>query len=330
MKALVTGATGFIGSHLVEMLGDRGWQVRALVRTTSDTVRLERLGAELARGDVRDRDSIAAALKGCDVVFHSAALVGEWGAPRDFFDINVTGMKNLIEAADETGVRRIIDVSTTDVHGFEDFKRDSEELPFRKSGTLYSDSKLEAEQLVWEAHVQKRISATTIRPAMVWGTRDPAFFTKIIDLLKRRRFIYIDGGRHIAGLTHVRNVCDAIIRAAETEDAVGKAFIITDGCETTHREIIEKLCDELGLKRPRFSISYSTAKALAAASESFFRRIGAKSTPMITKMGVACVGNDLSFDVSRAKKILGYAPKYKFPQSLPEFIEWYKSEHTGK
>jgi 2-alkyl-3-oxoalkanoate reductase len=329
MKALITGATGFIGSHLAELLCDRGWSVRALVRATSDTALLERLGVELARGDVRDMNSIAAAIEGREIIFHAAALVGEWGVPQDFFDINVKGMKNLIDAADATGVRRVIDVSTIGVHGLEDLKRETEDCPYRKSGFLYSDTKLEAEQLVWEAHAQGRIVATTIRPAMVWGPRDPAFLTKIIDLLERKKFIYFDGGRHIAGLAHVRNVCDAIIRAAETEAAVGKAFIVTDDCETTYRQIVEKLCDELGLKRPRFGISYSNAKRLAILSEGYYRRINSKKTPMITKMGAACVGKDISFDVSRAKKILGYIPKYRFPESLPEFLNWYRVERKS-
>jgi nucleoside-diphosphate-sugar epimerase len=327
MRALVTGATGFIGSHLAEVLKDKGWDVRALVRISSRTDFLKKIEVETAVGDVRDKETLKAALAGREVVFHAAAFVGEWGAAEDYYNTNVGGMKNLIDACDETGVRRLVDVSSVSVHGYEGFNRDTEESPYVASVTFYGDTKLEAEKLLWEAHAQGRIEATSIRPSMVWGPRDRAFLTKIILLLMRKRFVYIDSGRHIAGLAHVRNVCDALFRAAQTPSSAGKAFIITDDDETTYRDIVEKLCGELNLKKPRFSISYGTAKSLANLSEKYYRRIGAKEAPILTKTGVVCLGNDLSFDCSRAKALLGYAPRYFFPQSLPEYLDWFKSEY---
>ncbi|MFA6447931.1 MAG: NAD-dependent epimerase/dehydratase family protein [bacterium] len=328
MKALVTGATGFIGSHLAEVLADKGWEVRALVRETSDVGLLNRIGAELVVGDIRDKDSLKDALAGREIIFHCAALVGEWGEPVDFYNINVGGMKNLIDEAEKAGVKRVIDVSSTSVHGYEGFKRDTEESPYISFGILYSDTKQEAEKLLWEAHAQGRIEATSIRPAMVWGPRDQAFFAKFIKLLKKKQFVYIDGGRHIAGLTHVRNVCDAMFRSAQNPNSIGKAFIITDDNDITYRDVVEKLCDELGFKKPRLSISYSAAKFIAYWSEKYARRKQSEKAPILTRMGVSCIGNDLSFDITRAKTILGYAPRYSFPQSLPEYLEWLKSQNN--
>ncbi|HOO56607.1 MAG TPA: NAD-dependent epimerase/dehydratase family protein [bacterium] len=330
MKALVTGATGFIGSHMAEFLCDNGWDVRVLVRETSNLDFVDTLGVEKVFGDVRDAGALIKATEGVDVVFHTAAIVGEWGNPADFYDINIGGMKNLIDAMDKTGAARLVDVSSTSVHGYEGFDNDTEDLPYRKTGVLYSDTKMEAEKLVWEAHAQGRIKATTIRPCMVWGPRDRAYFTKMLNLIRANRFIYIDGGRHIAGLSHVRNVCDAMLISAGNDHAEGKAFIITDDCKTTMKEIIETLCDQLKLKHPRMSISSSTAKFLAGASESFFRAINSNKTPMVTKMGMGCIANDLSFDITRAKSILGYKPKYVFPQGMQQYVEWYKSAYPLK
>lgn len=327
MKALVTGPTGFIGSHLVETLLDGDWEVKALVRETSDTSVFDGLDLELARGDVRDADSLRKAVEGTEIIFHVAALVGEWGAPEDFYDINVKGMENIIEAAAAGGVTRFIDVSSTSVHGYEGFDNDTEELPYVKTGVLYSDTKLEAEKLVWQAHAEDRIQASTIRPCMVWGPRDRAYMTKIILMCKSRMFSYIDGGNHPAGLAHVRNVCDVIVRAAGNEEAAGKAFIATDDCDTTVRRVVETLCDELGLKKPFLSIPYGAAKTLGGISENIYRMMGAKKAPPFTRMGVACVGNPLSFDVSRAKKVLGYEPRYRFPQGLHDYLDWFKKEY---
>jgi len=278
-------------------------------------------------GDVRDPDSLKKAMEGVEVVFHAAALVGEWGKPKDFYDINVTGMKNAIDAAEEAGAGRFIDVSSTSVHGYEGFNRESEDLPYRTTGILYSDTKMEAEKLVWAAHAEGRISASTIRPCMVWGPRDPAFMPKIIFACHNRMFAYVNGGRHLAGLAHVRNVCDVLRLAAEKEEAQGKAFIVTDDCDTTVRGMVETLCDELGIKKPRLNMPYPVAKWVGAASEGLFRLFGSEKAPMLTKMGVAVIGNNLSFDVSRAKKVLGYDPQYRFPQGLGNFLDWFKSTY---
>lgn len=327
MKALITGATGFIGSHLVEVLTDNNWDVRVLIRETSDTRYLEGRNVDRSLGDVRDADSLKAAMKGVDTIFHAAAMVGEWGDPKDFYEINVQGMRNVLDAAQAAGVSRLVDISSTSVHGFEGFNHDTEQLPYRKSNVLYSDTKMEAEQMVWEAHAEGRIRASTIRPCMVWGPRDKAFMTKIIFACRRRMFTYVNGGNHIIGLAHVKNVCDAIHLAAMKEDAVGKAFIITDGCTTTVRQMVEKLCDELKIKRPKMSVPYATAKALGGASENIFRKFDSKKSPLLTRMGVGILGNPLSFDISRARDVLGYEPKYIFPMGLQTYLDWFKAEY---
>jgi len=327
MKALITGATGFIGSHLIEVLTDNNWDVRVLVRAESNLRNLASRSLERVTGDVRDPDSTSRAVKGVDVIFHAAALVGEWGDPKDYFDINVTGMKNMIDSAAAAGVPRFIDVSSTAVHGDEGFSNSTEDNPYVKTGILYNDTKLEAEKLVWQAHAEGRIRASTVRPCMVWGPRDRAFMPKIILACRSRMFVYINGGNHVAGLAHVRNVCDAIHRCAMSEEAVGKAFIITDGCDTTVRGMVETLCAELGLKKPRFSIPYSFAKAAGGFSENVYRRMHSKKAPLLTKMGVACIGNNFSFDITRARTVLGYEPRYRFPHSLQPFLDWFKAEY---
>ncbi len=329
MKALVTGSTGFIGSHIVEALLEKDIEVKVLVRRETGLGVVGGLDVEKVLGDVRDADSVAKAIRGCDAIFHAAALVGEWGSPKDFYEINVQGMRNMIAGAAASGVSRIIDISSTSVHGYEGFDHDTEELPYKKTGVLYSDTKLEAERLVWEAHAEGKICASTVRPAMVWGPRDRAFLTKIINSIKKHVFAYIDNGTHIVGLAHARNVCDIAIRALMTEAAAGKAFIATDDCDTTMRAVVEKICEEMSLPKPRMSVPYSVAKNIAAISESTYRRFNAKSAPLMTRMGVGCIGNSLSFDVTRAKTVLGYKPLYKFPQGLREYIDWYNLEYPA-
>ena len=327
MKALVTGATGFIGSFLVEELLARNYEVRAMVRDTSSLANLPNAAAaERVKGDVRDPDSLRRAVRGADIIFHCAALVGEWGAPRDYQAINVTGMENMINAAEDAGVARFIDVSSVAVHGNEGHDRSTEGAPVRKTGVLYNDSKVDAERLVWHAHEQGRIRATTIRPVMVWGPRDRVYFPKMIHALRRRMFVYMGSPDNIAGLAHVRNVVDVIVRAAETRTAQGEAFIAADGCDTSVRDIVETLCRQLDLPRPLMTVPYGLARAMGAASEALGHAVNKKSAPLMTKMGVELMGNSLSFSIDKARHVLGYDPQYRFPDHLPEFLDWYHRE----
>jgi nucleoside-diphosphate-sugar epimerase len=328
MKALVTGATGFIGSHLVDVLLERNCEVRAMARTTSARCTLAR-GAQTVIGDVRDPGSLTKAAQGVDIVFHCAAHVGEWGAPGDYYDINVTGMKNMIDAAAAAGVARFMDVSSVAVHSNHNHDHSTEDALIRKSGVLYNDSKVDAEKLVWAAHEQGRIRATTIRPVMVWGPRDRIYFPKMIHALRKRVFAYMGSPDSIAGLAHVRNVVDIIVRAAENEDAVGQAFIAADGCETTVRDIVEALCAELNLPRPLMTLPYGLARTLGAASETLGHAFHVKKAPLLTKMGVELMGNNLSFSIEKAKRVLGFEPQHRFPESLPGFLEWYQNEYKA-
>lgn len=327
MKALVTGATGFIGSHLADRLASDRWDVRCLVRKTSRTDPLKRLGVELAEGDVRDAESLRAAARGREVMFHVAALVGEWGKPKDFFDINVQGMRNALEAASAAGVERFVDVSSTSVHGFEGFNRSTEAEPYRRSGVLYADTKRMAEEILWEYHRAERVRATTIRPCMVWGPRDPAYMTKIIPLLQKKKAAIVGDGRQNAGLAHARNVVDALVRAATMEAAAGEAFIVTDDCGTTVRQMIDALAEKIGEPAPKISIPFPVAKIFGNVSETIYRALGASKPPMVTRMGVGCIGNNLSFDISKIKKVLGYKPLLQFPDGLDEYIAWYRETH---
>lgn len=326
MKALVTGATGLIGSHLVETLIARGCEVRALVRGRSVAAFLNAPGVEQVEGELRDADSIVRAAAGVDVVFHVAALVGEWGAARDFHEVNVRGTENVIAACEKAGVARLVAVSSSSVHGYRDFNGDNEDAPMKKDGILYSDSKVDAEKMVWAAHEAGRVRAATVRPVMVWGPRDRAFFTKVLRALKSRMFAYVGGGRRIIGLAHVRNVCDVLYRAATMDAAVGQAFLVTDGCKTTMRDIVETLCREFNLPGPLLNLPIPAARAIGAAAEYTARSLSAKKAPLMTRMGMGIMSINMNFDISKSKNVLGYAPEYRFPDALPEYAAWAREQ----
>ena len=169
--ALVTGASGFLGSSLVAALCAHGVRVRALVRPTSKLRRLSGLGAEIVRGDVCDLASLREAARGQQIVFHAAAKVPDWGPRREFFRVNLQGTRNVVAACQDASVGRLVHVSSMTVLGLP--RRGAavdEQSPYDPSPhDAYTASKIQAERLVLEANGQRGLSTVAIRPGAIWG-----------------------------------------------------------------------------------------------------------------------------------------------------------------
>ena len=248
---LVTGASGFLGSHLAEALVARGERVRALVRPTSQIAHLQSLGVELAYGDLTDEHSLRRALEGIERVYHCAALVADWGASwAAFRAANVTGLRSLLDAASAVGVRRFVHVSTSDVYGYPDHPVD-ETAPYRLRGWPYGDTKIAGEQLVWAYYHEHGLPITVVRPVTVYGPRSIPFVVEIVALLRRGSMAYIGGGRKPAGLGYVTNVVDLLLRAADSERSLGQAYNASDGSNVTWRQYVGRLAEIVGAPGPR-------------------------------------------------------------------------------
>ena len=253
MKNLVTGGSGFLGSHLVEALLARGEKVRALVRPTSKTVHLASLGVELAYGDLSDVQSLRTATRDVERVYHCAALAADWGTREAFHAANVTGVRNLVEMSLEAGVNKFVHVSTTDVYGHPDYPAD-ETAPYRLRGWHYGDTKIEGEQLVWAYHRQHGLPVTVVRPVNIYGPRSTTFVLEIVELLKSGSMVHIGSGRKPAGLAYVTNVVDVMLRAADSESSVGQAYNTSDGSDVTWRQYVDRLAEIVGVSSPRIVI----------------------------------------------------------------------------
>ena len=168
MKCLVTGGTGFLGGHLVEALAKRGEQVRVLARPGSKTEHIDQLGIEIIQGDLGDIPSLKKATRDVEFIYHCAALAADWGSWEDFEKINVVGTRNLLQAAVEGAVNKFIHISTTDVYGYPNSRVD-ETAPFRFRGWPYGDTKIKAEQSVWDYHRQHGLPVTVVRPLNIYG-----------------------------------------------------------------------------------------------------------------------------------------------------------------
>jgi len=321
MLNLVTGATGFIGGQLVEALVLRGEPVRAFVRPTSRTERLRALGVDLRIGQLVDNASLVSAMQGVGRVFHCAAQRADWGLAEDFTQANVNGTRNVLAAATRADVARFVFLSTTDVYGFPGVPTVETERPAPR-GFPYPDSKIEAEALVWNHRRRVGLPTCIIRAGTVYGPGSRFVRDALVAPLKRRRLALIDGGEHVAGLTYVGNLVDAMILAADRDEAVGQAYNITDGSRVTWREFAAALADTLQMPRPEQGRSHRVAYAMAAIYEHWYRVMGRTQRPPLTRYLVELMGTDQDYVIDKAVQQLGYRPRVTFAEGMHHISDW--------
>lgn len=320
---LVTGATGFVGRGLAAALAQRGHRVRALTRRATGLEALERSGIEVVHGDLGDRSSLACAAEGASLVFHAAARVSDWGPREAFFAANVEGTRNLVAACREAGVARVVHLSSLTVLGLPRDGRLVDELtppeqPAR--GDFYTESKLEGERIVREAHGHGGLETTVVRPGAIWGPGDPNVVPRIVRLLRRGAMPYVGGGRNLVGLVHVENLVRGLLLAGSVPAAAGEVFHLTDDEEITAREAVDGIADALGVARPRFSAPFPVVLAVAALVEGTARALRLRRPPPLTRYGARFVACHARYDLAKARRELGYAPAISFREGVAELF----------
>lgn len=327
---LITGATGFLGSHVADRAVARGGTVRALARPTADLAHLTGLGVRVIPGDVTDPAAVRAAVDGVDVVVHCAARVGDWGPADEYRRVNVGGLRALLDAVAGRPLHRFVHVSSLGVYeARHHFGTDeAEPLPTNHIDG-YTQSKVEAEAVALEYVRTRNVPVTILRPGFVYGPRDRSVLPRLADRLRERSVVYIARGRYALNTTYVGNIADACLLAADNPKAVGEVFNITDGEFVSKRRFFEAVADGLGLPRPKASVPVFVARFLANWREGVFRRKGKPHPPRITQATLKFAGLNLDFSIAKARTVLGYAPAIGFDEGMKAALDWYKSTDDG-
>jgi nucleoside-diphosphate-sugar epimerase len=327
-RALVTGATGLVGSHIVERLHAEGWLVRALVRDAKRAAWLEPLGAELFVGDVLDAGAFIRAAAACDAIFHCAAAIlperDEWEAYRA---TNLDGTRNAIAAARASGAR-LLHVSSVAVYGGASRYRDaptdeSVELAPLAETAFYARSKRESEAMVLDAHRRGEIWACAVRPDVIYGKRDRQFVPRIAKVLSRGFFPLLGGGRSTLAIVHAGNVADGAVRAVGSDIAGGKAYNLANDYDVTVREFVRLAAHGLRRRVRPVPVPMLMAKAvfkLVTIIVGVARRGAALSQ---AGGAVAFVSRNNPFSSERAKRELGWTPPIRPEVGIPEAFRWW-------
>lgn len=303
-EVLVTGASGFLGGHVVRALQRRGVTVRAQGR---DAARLAfDAGVQVCRGELTDLATLTDAARGCDAIVHAAALSAPWGARQDFIDANVAGTANVIAAARATGVRRLVHISSPAVlFDGRDHHLVDESAPFPDRHTSeYARTKHLAELLVRAA--AGSLETVILRPKAIYGDGDRALVPRLLMAARAGRLPQVGDGRNAVDVTHVDDVVQSVECALRTERGVGQTFLITGGEHVPLWEMIRALLAGVGLPAPSRVVSLRLALAAAGAMEMLATIT--RREPTLTRYSAAILARTQTYDITRARTLLGYAP----------------------
>jgi nucleoside-diphosphate-sugar epimerase len=316
--AFVTGGSGFIGGALIRRLVADGWDVHALVRSDASAQKVTALGAKAIAGDLADVPSMAVGAQYCELAFHCAAHLGDWGTREEFERDNVQGTRNALAAARQAGLRRFVHVGTeAALLAGEPLIEVDERAPLRfDSPALYSSTKARAEEAVIEANGDG-LETVVVRPRFVWGRGDTTLLPALTEAVRSGRFAWIGGGHHRTSTTHVENTVHGLMLAAQ-RGAPGGVYFVTDGEPVVFRDFITRLLATQGVEAPTRSVPTGVARAIAATSEAAWRSLPLPGRPPLTRLAVWVAGLETTIDITRAREELGYAPVKTIDEGLAE------------
>lgn len=324
MRILVTGGTGFTGKALVRRLLDEGHRVIALdYKEGHKTDELKRWGAEVVIGSVTDPDIVRRCMKGVEVVHHLAAAFRELNVPNThYWDVNVGGTRNVLEAAHKAGVKKFIYCSTCGVHGNVDNPPAGEDAPIQPAD-YYQQTKYEAEPIVLD-YVRRGMKATILRPAAIYGPGDPERFYLIFKRVSKGVFPMFGDGKTLYHPLYIDNLVDAFLLAQEENKGVGEAYLIADEEYVAIEDLVRRVANALGVE---VRISHYPVWPVVIAGhicEKICKPL--HITPPIFPRRVDWYRQNRAFKIDKAKRDLGYQPRVGLDEGLRRTAEWYRQE----
>jgi nucleoside-diphosphate-sugar epimerase len=336
MPVLVTGASGFLGGRLVELLAARGEQVIIVARMGSSVSHLAALmarnvssapvrvlRAELSPAAAYSKADMALreAVRGVSHIYHCAGCSTDWASAETYQAGNVWATEAILSAAAEApGLERFVHVSTTDVYGYPRVPCAETVAPV-DVGLGYNHTKILGEQAVWKASAAG-LPVTVVRPATIYGPRGTAFVTDIAKLLRERTMAYVGGGRVPGGFVYVDDVCEAMIAAAHSSSTLGEAYNLSSVRGESWKQYCGLLAGSLGLKAPWINLPFSVAMGVASVMEAPHRFLRVPGRPLLTRHAVYLLGRDQEFPSGKAQAHFGYAPSVSLEDGIVRSAAW--------
>ena len=319
-SALVTGANGFTASYVCRQLIEKGYKVLGLVRKNADMKLIEGVPVEFNYADLAVDKDFSSIMDGIDVVYHIAAAYRTENVPRRYFwDVNVEGTRKLLEAAKKAGVKKFVHSSTVGVQGYIKNPPAKEEDPYNP-GDYYQESKVDGEKLVLEFYKREKLPISIVRPVGIYGPGDTRFL-KLFKHINNGKFRMIGNGNVLYHMTFVEDLARGFILAGEKDESVGEVFTIGGEGFLTLVELVEKIARILRKPVPKTKIPVWPVWFGGLLCEIVCKPFGI--SPPIYRRRVDFFVKDRAFDISKAKRVLGYSPKFSLDEGLRITADWY-------
>jgi dihydroflavonol-4-reductase len=324
MRVLVTGATGFTGGHLARAMKARGYDVTAMVRVPERAGDLSSAGIDLVTGNLSRPETLQSALsRGYDVVYNIAALYRQAGLPDSVYrQVNAIGVGQLIDAAAQAGVRRVVHCSTVGVHGDIEHPPANESAPLAP-GDIYQVSKVEGEQIAREAGGRTGVEVVIARPSGIYGPGDRRLF-KLFGGVARRKFVVLGTGKIFYHLTYIDDLVEGFRLCGEVPRAAGRTYILAGAEVPTLNDLIAITATEANVPPPKLHLPVWPFWLAGAACEAICAPLGIE--PPLYRRRVDFFTKSRAFDISRARGELGFAPSIGSRDGIRRTLAWYRQQ----
>lgn len=329
MKALVTGGGGFLGGAIVRRLLERGWSVRTLQR--GQYPKLDELGVEQVRGDIADEETVSRSVNGCGIVFHVAAKVEPWGAYPPFHRTNVVGTENVLRAMRDRGCAKLVYTSTPSVvHRRGDLAGVDESEPYPDHfDAAYPQTKAAAEMAVLAAN-DDRLATVALRPRLIWGPEDTNLVPQIVERARSGQLRFVGDGSNLVDTVYIENAVDAHLLAADRLEpgapCAGRPYFISNGEPWPLRRIINGILEAAGVPPVDRTVPLKAALAAGFVFEALHKVVPSKDGPRMTRFIAHNFAAAHWFDISAARRDLGYEPRVSIEEGLLRLKTWFERQ----
>ncbi len=329
MKALVTGGGGFLGGAIVRRLVERGWPVRTFQR--GHYQQLDELGVEQIRGDISDTEAVSGVVDGCDIVFHVAAKVDPWGAYQPFHRTNVVGTENVLAAMRSRGVPKLVYTSTPSVvHSGGDLAGVDESEPYPEHfEAAYPQTKAMAEMAVLAANDHELLTVV-LRPRLIWGPEDTNLVPQLVARARAGQLRFVGDGSNLVDTVYIDNAVDAHLLAADCLEpgasCAGRPYLISNGEPWPLKKVINGILGAAGLPPEERSVPLKAALVAGAVFENIYKVFPTRGGPRMSRFVARNFATAHWFDISAARRDLGYEPRISIEEGLARLRAWFDSQ----
>ena len=320
---LVTGATGFLGKYVIEELVEHGYRVRAFGRNSKVGRSLENSSVSFFQGDLTTADDVLEACKGMNLVVHAGALSTVWGPWEDFYQANVLGTKYVLEACRQTGIQRLVYISSPSIYAApkDQLAIKESDAPEENNLNNYIRSKLASEKLFKD---YPDVPIIILRPRGLFGIGDTSILPRVINLSQKIGIPLIGDGRQLMDMTCVENVALAIRLAIEAPEAKGEVYNITNGEPRAFRDLLEESLTGLDYPIKYRKIPAFLLSVIATSLEFLYKTLNLKGEPALTRYTYYLLRYSQTLDISKAEKELGYHPKISISEGIEQYVKDYR------